>query len=203
MPIHDTIHTPSLDVAIWHITETADELFSMLLPNPVYTNELNRISSNKRKSEFLAVRLLMQHLVGDSTIAYLSNGKPILSGSSRFISISHTKEYVAVAISNQHEVGIDIETISAKVHQVKERFMNEIELVHAQQYPEFVLLSWVAKEAAYKKIGDGVVHFSQSMELVPFVPHLSGVLELKAQLLEETRYSFYYQQHTDFVLVYG
>jgi 4'-phosphopantetheinyl transferase len=204
VPIVDTIHKADLQVAVWHITETTDELVQLLLPNSTYSKQLSDIVREKRKSEFLAVRLLVKKLLGDAPIiAYLPNGKPYLTDSSHYISISHTKNYAAVCISAKHEIGIDIETISDKVQQVKERFMNEAELVHAQQCSEFILLSWVSKEAAYKKIGKEVVHFAASMELVPFTPHTSGVLELKVKLEVDKTYTFYYQQHTEFVLVYG
>ncbi len=204
MPIVDTIHKADLQVAVWHITETTDELVQLLLPNSTYSKQLSDIVREKRKSEYLAVRLLVKKLLGDTPIiAYLPNGKPYLTDSSHYISISHTKNYAAICISAKHEIGIDIETISDKVQHVKERFMNEAELVHAQQCSEFILLSWVAKEAAYKIIGKEVVHFAASMELVPFTPHTSGVLELKVKLEVDKTYTFYYQQHTEFVLVYG
>lgn len=51
----------------------------------------------------------------DKEIGYSSEGKPHLTDNSSFISISHTKGYVAVILSSVAPVGIDIEQYGQRV----------------------------------------------------------------------------------------
>ena len=44
--------------------------------------------------------------VGEKEIAYYSSGRPYLKDGSRYISISHTRGYVAVALHSSYEVGM-------------------------------------------------------------------------------------------------
>ena len=95
---------------IWKTEESTEELLA-LLPDPErYEQQLTRFSSPHRKLEWLSVRVLLYQLLGEEKIIeYAPSGKPRLADSSYFISISHTRGYVAVILSPRSEVGIDIE----------------------------------------------------------------------------------------------
>lgn len=69
----------------------------------------------------------------DKQIGYSSEGKPFLTDDSFFISISHTKGYVAVILNPKTPVGIDIEQYGKRVHKVFDRFIRPDEQVEAYQ----------------------------------------------------------------------
>ena len=83
-----------------------------------------RFSAEKRKQEWLAVRVLLKELCGEEKgIAYLPSGKPYLEDGSAFVSFSHTSGYVAVALHPSAEVGVDIEQYGTRVQRVASRFI--------------------------------------------------------------------------------
>lgn len=69
----------------------------------------------------------------EKTIEYAPSGKPHLADSSYFISISHTRGYVAVILSAVSEVGIDIEQYGQRVHKVAHKYMRPDELISEYQ----------------------------------------------------------------------
>ena len=96
----------------------------------------------ERATEHLLLKVMLGH---DATIGHLESGKPVLDG--WHISISHTRGYVALMLSRQHNVGVDIEYMSDRVSRVASRFMRPDEQagdVRGQ------LECWSAKESLYK-----------------------------------------------------
>ena len=63
------------------------------------------------------------------------------------ISISHTLGYVAVILSRDYEVGVDIEYVSDRVNRISSRFLRDDE-VFADTTDK--LIAWCAKETMYK-----------------------------------------------------
>ena len=106
--------TVDMQWAVWKMEESLDTLFS-LLPDARRVSceqEMQRFTSDRRKLEWLSVRVLLYSMLQeDKEIGYSSEGKPHLTDNSSFISISHTKGYVAVILSSVAPVGIDIEQI--------------------------------------------------------------------------------------------
>ena len=67
-------------IALWHITETADELYA-LLGTTKYDTQLSEKKNDARRAEWLAVRLLIKDLFGpDAEVAYHPTGRPYLKG---------------------------------------------------------------------------------------------------------------------------
>lgn len=101
-----------------------DTLFT-LLPDARRVSceqEMQRFTSDRRKLEWLSVRVLLYSMLQeDKEIGYSSEGKPHLTDNSSFISISHTKGYVAVILSSVAPVGIDIEQYGQRVKRVYDR----------------------------------------------------------------------------------
>ena len=63
------------------------------------------------------------------------------------VSISHTVGYVAVILSRDYEVGIDIEYVSERVGRIAARFLrNDENFTDCRQ----LLTAWCAKETMYK-----------------------------------------------------
>src|SRR5574344_1245386 len=67
-------------LALWEITETKEELISLLNNNSVITAKIEQFGSEKRQLEFLATRTLLNEVLGQNkTIAYEANGQPYLT----------------------------------------------------------------------------------------------------------------------------
>lgn len=90
---------------------------------------------------------------------YNSLGKPFAKGLDVYFSVSHSGDYVVVAVSDK-PVGIDIETLrEVKANTVKRVCCeNEIECINNahDKNAEFLKI-WTKKEAYFKSVGCGIV----------------------------------------------
>ena len=156
MPLQRKLCWDGVDVWVWKITETADEL-SLLVPEGLACYARGKFASEKRRAEWLAVRAIMAQLFGDSAhIVYDDAGKPSIEGVTGYISVSHTKGYAAVAFSRECEVGVDVELLSRDVLPVAARFMHveSLDLFPPVKRNRVALVNWCAKEALFKITGD-------------------------------------------------
>ncbi|MBC8593960.1 4'-phosphopantetheinyl transferase superfamily protein [Oscillospiraceae bacterium N12] len=196
----------SLKWGIWKMEETIEDLLSILPERAYYEKELQRFNAPHRKLEWLSVRCLLFHLLGShKEVCYESNGKPYLADRSRFISISHTKGYVAVILSEVAGVGIDIEQYSKRVHKVAHKYMREDEPVNSYRGDDTwsLLLHWSAKEVMFKCMDASEVDFREHLRIEPFIPQERGVFLAYEYRTELKRYfEIHYLLHPDFVLTW-
>lgn len=200
--------TDDVEWAVWKRSESLETLLT-LLPDARRDSceqELRRFTSDHRKMEWLAVRVLLFTVFGeDKQIGYSSEGKPFLTDHSGFISISHTKGYVAVALSSVAAVGIDIEQYGQRVHRVYDRFIRSDERIEPYQGDATwsMLLHWSAKEAIYKCMNPVEVDF-RKIRLSHFVPQKEGFFRAQTSETErEQTFIVNYQIHPDFVLTWA
>ena len=91
-----------LELVIWQITETVDELLKYLYLNEEEFAMLNSFKSEKRKKQWMSYRALIRSIVQADfiyRIYYDENNKPYLVNPPRSISVSHTDNYSAVLIN--------------------------------------------------------------------------------------------------------
>lgn len=155
MPLFKEFKIGDIDVAVWKITETAEELSSLVAPECVAEAVL--MKSCSRRLEWLAVRVLLARLCGkDARIVYDECGKPFLVGADGFISISHTRDYVLLAHSFSAPFGVDMELSSRDASVVARKFMKEPDV--ASLSPETankaLLIRWCVCEALFKLVGN-------------------------------------------------
>ncbi|MEE2700250.1 MAG: 4'-phosphopantetheinyl transferase superfamily protein [Bacteroidota bacterium] len=147
-------------IAVWNMCESLDELLQL-----DKQHDLLALKTEKRKKEFLASRLLLNELAPNQQITYNKYGAPELENG-KFISISHSKNLVAIIVGNQ-KVGLDIEQISEKALRTASKFILE-----AQQQnitAEKATLIWCSKEAIFKWYQKGGVDFKDDIHLDSFV----------------------------------
>ena len=113
---------------------------------------LNSIKNIKRRNEFVSTRNLRTHLFGKKTIKYNEFGAPYIENSNIHISISHTNEYVGIAWSEKHPVGMDIEVIDRNVSSIQHKFINpnEKKMISLYENENIPLMIWSIKESLYK-----------------------------------------------------
>lgn len=207
MPIYRTYKQGDLLVGVWKVDETIEQLRSMFHQFSIYEESFMRFSAEKRKQEWLAVRVLLKELCGEEKkIAYLPSGKPYLEDGSAFVSFSHTSGYVAVALHPSAEVGVDIEQYGTRVQRVASRFIREDEKVSVESGDEIyaLLLHWSAKETMFKLMKDEAVDFIKHLHILPFVPEESGTFHAcEYRSGQEQEFLIHYDTHPDYVLTFA
>lgn len=192
-------------IAVWHVTESLDELLALLPDDEsVRLQAEEQFSAPARRLEWVAVRVLLCHMLERQVpILYHDNGAPYLPDYEALdISISHTRGYVAVALAQEGQIGIDIETsASAKVERVRSKFIRDDE--QADSLTE-LLLHWSAKETAFKILHRERVDFRKHLRVLPFEPYDEGRFTLcESRTDEEHRMNIHYKVFDDFVLTYS
>jgi phosphopantetheinyl transferase (holo-ACP synthase) len=169
-------------IGIAPVRDDSELLLTQLENKSLYLPFLEKMSEYRRQ-EWLSVRVLLKELLGEEKeIAYLPSGKPFLVDHSWFLGISHTKcrgiddkltqGYVALILSMEKEVAIDIEQISPKVEKVQSRFVNEWEerSLSGENKRRHLLLYWSAKESIFKILNKEDVSFKNQLHIAPFEP---------------------------------
>ena len=199
--------TVDMQWAVWKMEESLDTLFS-LLPDARRVSceqEMQRFTSDRRKLEWLSVRVLLYSMLQeDKEIGYSSEGKPHLTDNSSFISISHTKGYVAVILSSVAPVGIDIEQYAQRVHKVSDRYIRSDEQTEPYQGDMTwgLLLHWSAKEAVFKRMENADADL-RKLRLTHFIPQEQGTFQVQELATEQQElYSVGYRICPDFVLTW-
>ena len=150
MPIINKIESEKITILVWEITETLEEIIA--LGEGINTSNY---TSEKRKKEHLVSKLLVNKICPTKTIIYNEFGAPELNNG-KHISISHSKELVAVIFSDK-KTGLDIEQISEKSLHIASKFVSARNLINLNK--EKATLIWCLKEAIYKWYQKGGVDF--------------------------------------------
>jgi len=167
MPITHKIESERVTILVWEITETLEEL--IVLGENINTSNH---TSEKRKKEHLTSRLLVNEIHPTNTIIYNEFGAPELDNG-KHISISHSKELVAVIISEK-KTGLDIEEISEKSLRLASKFVSEKNLIKLNK--EKATLIWCIKEAIYKWHQQGGVDFIKDIVIPEFFVKEQGTV---------------------------
>lgn len=166
MPLLFTQTIGDAVLGVWSKQETAEQLLPMICLHDADKAVYEQIGNDRRRTEWLTTRIVLRELLNrDVTIAHDSNGKPYIAENKSFISISHSKNMVAVMVAEQN-LGIDIEQITARATKVRHKFLTGSELGWCKTDTEHTLV-WTVKEAAYKLIGCGLEHTEVEIEENP------------------------------------
>lgn len=208
--------------AVWKMEESPEGLLALLPERrrEACSQELQRFVSERRKLEWLSVRVLLYSMLQeDKEIVYSSEGKPFLADNSSFISISHTKGFVAVILSSVNPVGIDIEQYGQRVHRVADRYIRSDERVEVGGVSDMplnqgdttwslvdttwsLLLHWSAKETIFKRMENPDADL-RKLRLNHFIPQEKGMFQVQEFVTESQReYSVGYRICPDFVLTW-
>ena len=156
-------------IAFWKIEEP-DSFFSERtgFVNP---DNLKRFTHPQARLQWLASRLLLFELLGPDLYKSLkkdSTGKPMAEGQGFELSISHSDDLVAVAIS-KNTIGIDIQKITPKLAVVAPKFIPAVDLslIHSskEKQLEQIHVHWGIKEALFKAYSKGQLDFKEHLKL--------------------------------------
>ena len=165
---------------------------------------LNKIQSEKKKKEWLGVRLLLCEIFKDQSfeLSYDNQGKPFLADPLYNISISHSGNYVCVLLNEKSAVGIDIQEFKSNIERGTALFMSAQELEDCGETLDNTRLHiyWGAKEAIYKFIGLTQTNIKNDIYISPFKLGTSG--KLFGEILDEKPLVLKYVIEKEYVLVY-
>lgn len=139
----------------------------------IYLNEneqtkLNSFHHKKRMMEFVATRILKHELFGHKTIEYLDHGAPYIYKEG-FISISHSNFWSAIALNEEHQIGLDLEMKTDKAKRIHSKFLTQEELQNFSIKNDFAFsAAWSCKEAMYKLAGRKKIIFKEELLLDTF-----------------------------------
>ena len=125
------------------------------------------LKSESKKQEFLWSRAALHSTGADLKCIEYQGKKPLTANG--HISLSHCKNGVAAAFSEELEVGIDIETKRENLVRIAQKFTTEEELARFNCEPQTALqFVWGIKESLFKLYGYGSVDFKAHLEITTF-----------------------------------
>ncbi|MDC0534358.1 4'-phosphopantetheinyl transferase superfamily protein [Francisellaceae bacterium] len=144
---------------------------------PLTTSESDKFDafkSKKRKQEYALSRWLRRKFLSLKTnipsneLQFYKNkcGKPYLQNQAHFFNISHSHDWVVLAICKSSEIGIDIQKLESKKNmlEIAKQYFSTQEYIqlktikdNQQQMTSFYNL-WTAKEAVLKALGTGIAN---------------------------------------------
>ena len=130
-------------------------------------NLLKLKKNNILREQFLATRKVLALENSDYKITYNNNGKPSLN-SKYNISISHSHEIAAVAISDNSKIGLDVQLNENKIFNIQDKFLNpKSEKLNIGEDPSLKILTmiWTSKESIYKAVGLKGISFSENIKI--------------------------------------
>ncbi len=190
---------PGVNLGLWQIEETIDELYAhcpMLVKYKEWVDA--HYKNDSRKKEFLAVRALQHEMLGDKVgeITHNEAGKPLLGGF--HISISHTQGFAALIVSKKREVAVDIEYYSDRVKRIASKFLRKDEKAADV---DSLLVHWCAKETVYKLFSSENLQYEE-MRLKPFSPMSDWMCEVE-NLKSGKKATVDFELTMEFVLTYA
>ncbi len=155
-------------LGLWELDDSLNDLLPGFRFSENERATFDAIKFERRKLEFLVVRLLVDKLLQTkSEIYYDEAGCPHLKDNPLNISISHSHELV-VAFLSERRIGIDAENITRNIEKVATRFLSENEkkqVTNAKNVNATMVLYWSAKEAVFKCAGLQNVQFNRDIRI--------------------------------------
>lgn len=198
-------------IGIWKIEESIADLLVAL---PHLSEEVSELTNERRRKEWLCVRLLLQNMMAvPCTIQYNQFHKPYLwipsKAAHHEISISHSQQYVALIVHPHYPLGIDIELVHSRVLKIRHKYLsNREQQMFAANDTSAHTLFWCAKEAMYKLYGKKELYFIEDLMIEEWIPDPDDLTN-KGQLIckinknnKTWHLTAYYQYFNGQILVY-
>ena len=179
MPLYLEKSVDGSRLAIWQITETADELFSLASLSEEEKSNVMNFRSEPRRKEWLTLRILLKDVLRVAhydEVVYDEKGKPHLKNGNGYISFSHTRNFAAVIFHRTKNIGIDVETVRNRIEKISNKFLNDKEqaFIQNEKRIETLHIIWGCKEVLFKIHGKGGLDFKNQMLVHPFTPVVWG-----------------------------
>lgn len=173
MPLYKTITVNErTSIVIWKVAETEVELQKGITLSQHCQNRFNGMKSEMHRRAFLSIRhLLAIYGYVDEDLHYNDVGKPHLKDGTH-ISITHSRNFTAIIIGKQQEVGVDIEMQREKILRIAHKFTPVSEyrtLANTEAVVRKLTIVWGAKESLYKIYGQKGLSFLHHINVTDFL----------------------------------
>lgn len=123
----------------------------------------------RAERERAAVSVIVAHFFGSNAgIGHRESGAPYLVGHEDIsLTISHSRDYAAVAFSAVRTVGVDIEQWREQLVRVAPRVLSESEMAVYGASSDLLLRAWTMKETLYKAALTPGLDFRRDIVLPP------------------------------------
>jgi len=206
MPLYKSVTiAPGMQLLIWKITESIDELATGVRLRDACVLKMEKMYSEQHRKALLAVRRLMQEVgYSDLDLYYGPDGKPHLTDGTN-ISITHSYSFAAIIIGRRNS-GIDMEMQREKVVTIADKFVDLefafLDPTPMEEYMRKLIVIWGVKEAIYKMVSRKGLSFKQHINVHPFeITDWEGTAAVKFEELDET-YPFRFDEIEGFTMVY-
>ncbi|WP_420852897.1 4'-phosphopantetheinyl transferase AcpT [Siccibacter turicensis] len=134
---------------------------------------VNQAPSDRRRTAWLAGRMLLAHALSPSPLPAIictTNGKPgFIKPVTHWFNLSHSGDNIMLLLSDEGEVGCDIESIRPRKNweKIADKIFNATELARIKQVPDEHQLAqfwriWTEKEAILKQRSGTVWQMAES-----------------------------------------
>ena len=147
---------------------------------------VEQFGSASRRCEALAWRAIVRRELGvETTIGYDDYGAPIVDIPNIYISVSHSRDVVAVMFASQ-PCAVDVENSRRDFRRVASKYLTTEEQVLAERYDLFGAM-WCAKEAMYKYHRRGGIDFLRDTIIKAYRPEDDTLVTLLMGEMLEVR----------------
>ena len=172
MPLFKTITVrQSIRLYIWKITESEEELGQNVKLTPHCQDRMDGMKSQLHRRGFLSIRHLMaEEGYTDFDLYYDQAGKPHLKDG-KHISITHSYNFTGIIISDEDEVGIDIEKQRDKILRIAHKFTPVQEyrtIANNEALVRKLTIVWGGKESLYKIYATHGLSFLHHIDIKDF-----------------------------------
>ncbi len=207
MALYKTITVDKdIKIYIWKVEETEKELAKGIVLTPNCEERLNGMKSELHRRGFLSIRhLLAEAGYVDHDLYYDDNGKPHLKDG-KFISITHSHEFTGIIVSEEKEVGIDIEMKRDKILRIAHKYTPIEEyktIANTEAIIRKLTIVWGAKESLYKIYSEKGLSFLHHINVKDFSMDTG---ETTADILYEgelSNYQIYFAEFEGYTCVYA
>jgi len=172
MPLYKTIKVnPSTRLYVWKIEESEPELAKSVQLTPYCQTRMNGMKSEMHRRGFLSIRhLLREEGYVDADLFYDEVGKPHLKDGKK-ISITHSNNFTGIIVSDNQEVGIDIEKQRDKILRIAHKFtpIGEYKTIaNSEALIRKLTIVWGCKESLYKIYAEPGLSFLRHIDIKDF-----------------------------------
>jgi len=180
-------------LAVWNAQE-GNAYFKRSMKMTSSEKSAYLLMKSHRQREWMTSRFLLHYISDDKNrtpILKTEYGKPYRKNNDRHISISHSKDKVAVIISDK-TVGIDIQNEVGKITRIQHKFISDAERARLDEENliPYYHVFWGAKESMYKAYGTKELDFKDHMHLYPF-RFFKDQIEIKGWVKKEKIFQSY------------
>lgn len=207
MPLYTTITVnSSILVYVWKIEESETQLAEGIRLTENCQRRMQGMRSELHRRGFLSIRHLMAEAgYEDADMYYDQSGKPHLNDG-KHISITHSNHFTGIIVSDDKEVGIDIEKQRDKILRIAHKFTPIEEyrtIANTDALIRKLTIVWGCKESLYKIYSQEGLSFLRNINIADF--SLSDG-KTKGEILykgKKTQYDIYFLEFEGFTCVYA